>query len=228
MEVEGRASRAGKSLATKKLAAIEGDYRCGHFSTRQVAARNAVSEAMVRRLVKRYGWTQDLRERINQRTAQLIEGQALTSVVVDEDEEVVERAAHRAAEVLGRLRVDAVKMLEIGERLQSELMQAIESRPELEQAAIAETETQDAEGRTRVDGLARARLMRAISVPAHIDSLKNLSAAMEKIHNELYRAWSIVVEVPKPPGDKPVQSVVDERLDALAQRIGEKYGLPPP
>lgn len=224
---ESKKSGAGANLSDKQLAAIEGDYRSGHFSLRQVGARNRVSEGTVRRLAKEHGWKQDLHDKINERTAQIINGQVNVNTVMDEDEALVELAAQRAATVLTRIRNGADQMIQIGEQLRTDLMTAIQSRPELEAAVIAETE-QETDGGVKVDRVRRAHLLNLISVPAHIDALKNLAMATEKIHSEAFRAYSITVAPAKPPEEKPVSAQVDERLEALAKRIGAQYGLPAP
>lgn len=226
--MEEKRNGAGRTISDKQLAAIEGDYRSGHFSLRQVGARNRVSEGTVRRLAKEHGWKQDLHQQINERTAQIINGQVNVATLMDEDEALVEQAAQRAATVLTRIRNGADQMILIGEKLREDLLKAIEQRPELEAAVLAETEHEQEDGTRRVDGVMRARLMHLISVPAHIDALKNLAMATEKIHSEAFRAYSIVVAPPKPPEQKPVSALVDDRLAELAKRIGGVYGLPSP
>ena len=121
------------------LEAIEADYRAGQLSIRAIATKHGCSEAYIRKMALKLGWTKDLSGKVKAATkAKLAQTTAETSPKVTErkkrepntpisDEEIVEEASNVAVDVVSRHRRYAGEYLEIVSQYRKTLKQQLDA-----------------------------------------------------------------------------------------------------
>ncbi len=156
------------------------DYRAGTYpSNVTLGQAYGISESMVRKKIKQFGLERDLQADVKQLAAIKLQrqpskdapapkaaGRSLTpdELVVEAAADVIVRVVHEHRAMLGETR-------ELFNTLHGQLKEAIESRDEL--AATIDEMTKDDKSRARA-----ARLMRSISMPKHVATLKDLTGVL--------------------------------------------------
>lgn len=153
--------------------AIEAEYRAGQLSNRMIAEKHGISEGMIRKKAKAQDWTKDLSAKVRQEVrTQLVRSEVRTSNVSERD--IVQQAGITGAQVVRTHRRDARQASDLLAMLMTQLTEAAACRPDLENI-IEETCKEDETGK-RYD-----RLMRAVSLPTHASTVRDLSTALKNL-----------------------------------------------
>ncbi len=140
---------------------IEGDYRAGVLSLREIAAKDGnVTEGAIRKRAKRDGWTRDLKAKIDARAEDLVRKQAVRNQSTHEggcapsavdkatEREIIEANATQIAKVRDEHRVDIRRARNHANRLMSALegLEIAEAPSVAATLAKAGTETSGSSG----------------------------------------------------------------------------------
>lgn len=152
---------------------IEKEYRAGQLSVREIASINGVSHTAIQKRAKKYEWTQNLAPQIRQEIeAKLATDQVASSVAAGNTKEIIQAAALRGIEIVRQHRVS----IKTGQKLVTTLFEQLEEattlREQIEHQIDSETAGDD-------DTKRRNAMLKAVSLPAHISALKDLSAALK-------------------------------------------------
>lgn len=104
--------------------AIEREYRAGQLSISEIARQHGCTEGAVRQRARRYEWTRDLTHQVRQRAHDKAVRDSYEGERTEEDQEIVEAAAGRAAHVLNLQRHDLRELRSHGQALLGELQQS--------------------------------------------------------------------------------------------------------
>jgi hypothetical protein len=152
---------------------IERRYRAGQMSNRMLAEEYGVSEGMIRKRARKEGWTKDLSDTVRKAVrSELVRTEVRTPHATER--EVIETAAATGATVVRTHRKDIRTAAELVSLLMGQLIDAAQSREELEN--IIEEETKEDEGAQR-----RNRLHKAVSLPTHAATIRDLTTAAKNL-----------------------------------------------
>ncbi len=150
--------------------AIEREYRAGQLSVREIAARHGCNASTISRRAKRYGWERDLSDQVRQRA----QAKAILGGESGDDEEIVEAAAERGAEVINVHRRD------IRDGRKTVEMMLAELRAECQQPGLAEMAEQHIEQSGSGNAEAQA-IRKAVSLPGRAGVMRDLSQSMQRL-----------------------------------------------
>lgn len=153
--------------------AIEAEYRVGQLSNRMIAEKHGVSEGMIRKKAKAQGWLKDLTDKVRREVRTQLVRDSVRMPNVSE-REAVTQAGITGAEVVRTHRKDVRTAAGLVSLLMDQLHAAAGSREELE-GAVAEMCKDDETGQRE------ARLMKAISLPTHAGTIRDLSTALKNL-----------------------------------------------
>lgn len=158
--------------------AIEGDYRAGVLSLREIAALHpATNHVAITRRAKKEGWTRDLAAKIQAKAEELVTRRVVTADVTAQrlvtERQVIEANAERIAQVRGEHRGTAARLNTLGLTLLAEL----------------ETQSADVESLTKLGELMRKPddkgadklndlYQKIISTPSRVDSAKKVAETL--------------------------------------------------
>ena len=178
--------------------AIERAYRAGALSIRTIADRNGISDTAIRKKAKASGWVRDLSEQVRKEVRnKLVRGEVRDGQCAnpERDAEIVEEAAEEGATVVRSHRRDIRKASNLANLLMDDLLTTIQQRESIEDAI--EDETRD-DG----NGMRRANMLGAVSLPSNAKTLFQLSSAMKNLQVLERQAFNL--------DDKEQSSDVDE------------------
>ncbi|PHV09594.1 hypothetical protein [Chitinimonas sp. BJB300] len=171
---------------------IEGDYRAGVLSLREIGRKFDVSDTLIRRKAKELRWERDLSEKVQAevraelvrtevrnsqaRTNQCEPANLRTKRTADpkRDREIVEAAAATGVAVVMSHRRDVAAARGIASLLLNELHDASQDIEAIEAAIL--TETQDDAGNLR-----RNQMMKAVSLSTRAGTVRDLSTALKNL-----------------------------------------------
>lgn len=172
---------------------IEGEYRAGVFSVREIAKRYKITEGAVRKRANKERWLRDLTTQVHAAVrSQLIrdaadepepapaaESKGKRQDRPKEEEkkpkserEIIAAAATTVAKVINVHRSDIAKGRGIVELLFDQLHDAAGNRHEIEDTIYEEE---------KKSGERRYRMLRAVSLPMHAATVRDLSQAMRNL-----------------------------------------------
>ena len=157
--------------------AIERAYRAGALSIRTIAERQGVSDTAIRKKAKALGWVRDLSEQVRKEVrSKLVRGEVRKDqgANCELDAEIIEEAAEEGAQVVRSHRRDIRKATSLANLLMDDLLTTIQQREEIEDEIDKET----AEDR---NGMRRASMLSAVSLPSNSKTLFQLSSAMKNL-----------------------------------------------
>lgn len=153
--------------------AIEAEYRVGQLSNRMIAEKHGVSEGMIRKKAKAQGWLKDLTDKVRREVrTQLVRDSVRTPNVSERD--AVTQAGITGAEVVRTHRKDVRTASGLVSLLMEQLHSAAEDRESLENT-ISEMCAEDEKG------IRESRLMKAVSLPTHAGTIRDLSTALKNL-----------------------------------------------
>ena len=177
-------------------------YRTGQLSLRTIAAQVGVTEAAIRKRAKKAGWARDLTEKVRQAVRAKLVRASGTQPPAREgpprtEREDIEQAAENAVAVVRSHRKD----LRDGQQMVADLFAQLREVSAHRQTITELIETQ---------GLPAA-IRKAVSLPIHAATLRDLSTALAKFQACERVAWNLDAE--KKPDD-PFANLTDEQLAA--------------
>lgn len=215
----------GEGKRTIDWEAIERDYRAGVESSREIAARHKISETAIRKRAKRDGWERDLTKRVQEkvRTA-LVRMEVRNSGSQEEkartEREIVEDAAHTVVDVVRSHRKDIRASHVVVRTLLAQLTDASEYRETLRDMIESETSGDKHPGR-------RIAMLKAVSIPAHAGTMRDLATAMARLVVLERQAFNIDQtpdpEPPAPEADKTLEES-DPALHVLLTKLATITG----
>lgn len=185
---------------------IEKLYRLGQLSMREIAAQCETHASSITRRAEKEGWTQDLRELVQQKiNATLISNTNATPTKAD-----IEVAVASAVEAVRSHRRTIGSTWKIVNTLTTQLREVVDNRAEIESDIEGETAGDESQAR-------RARMMRAVSLGSNVMVLKDLSVAQKNVVSLERQAFGLS------DGDDPAPktpSVSDDRAVEYARNDG--------
>lgn len=167
---------------------IEKHYRAGVLSLREIAKQHGVTDTAIRKKAKGGEWQRDLTARVAERArAELVRTQVRSANAQDQvrtEREIVTSAAATVVQVVREHRKDIAAGRGIVALLSAQLLDVAGQRDEFE-AVIEEECAGDKTGERR------GKLMKAISLPVHAATVRDLSTAMKNLIGLERQAFSI-------------------------------------
>lgn len=159
--------------------AIEGDFRAGVLSLREIAALHpGTNHVAITRRAKKEGWVRDLNAKIKARAEELVTRAAVTADVTEQqkatERQVIEANAERIAQVRGEHRGDIQRLRTLALGLLSEL-EGQSADPALLEQLGEMLRKPDDKGADKLNDL----YQKIISTPSRIDSAKKLAETLK-------------------------------------------------
>lgn len=167
--------------------AIERAYRAGSLSIRTIAERQGVSDTAIRKKAKALGWVRDLSDQVRKEVrSKLVRGEVRNDqgANCELDAEIIEEAAEEGARVVRSHRRDIRKATNLANLLMDDLLSTIQRREEIEEDIDAETSEDN-------NGMRRASMLAAVSLPSNSKTLFQLSSAMKNLQVLERQAYSL-------------------------------------
>ena len=167
--------------------AIERAYRAGSLSIRTIAERQGVSDTAIRKKAKALGWARDLSDQVRKEVrSKLVRGEVRNDqgANCELDAEIIEEAAEEGARVVRSHRRDIRKATNLANLLMDDLLSTIQRREEIEEDIDAETSEDN-------NGMRRASMLAAVSLPSNSKTLFQLSSAMKNLQVLERQAYSL-------------------------------------
>ncbi len=153
--------------------AIEVEYRANQLSNVMLGKKYGVSEGAIRKRAKAEGWTRDLTAKVRAKVRDtLVRGEVRDPKA--RDNEIVDVVAATGAQVVRTHRKDIRTAADLVGMLMGQLMDAAQNRDEIEGAIDDETADDDTTAR-------RSRMKRAISLPTHAATIRDLTTAAKNL-----------------------------------------------
>lgn len=205
--------------------AIEKHYRAGVLSLREIAKQLGVTDGAIRKKAKANGWQRDLTARVAERVrAELVRSEVRTPHAPEAlrtEREIVSSAAATVVQVVREHRRDIAAGRGIVSLLASQLLDVAGARDAFEDVIEQECAA-DASGERR------AKLLKAVSLPVHAATMRDLSNAMKNLVGLERQAFSIgdaPSETPEPAaGAAQVAEGFAELRAAFAKRLTPDAG----
>lgn len=157
---------------------IERDYRAGVLSIREVAKIYGITDTAIRKKAKAEKWQRDLTDKVAEKVrADLVRDAVRTTDAKADartEKEIVEGAAAMVVQVVREHRAGINSGRGIVSLLMSQLTDVAGKRDDFEAAIALETEGDKTSDRYN-------RLMKAVSIPAHASTVRDLSTAMKNL-----------------------------------------------
>lgn len=159
--------------------AIEGDFRAGVLSLREIAALHpGTNHVAITRRAKKEGWVRDLNAKIKARADELVTRAAVTADVTEQqkatERQVIEANAERIAQVRGEHRGDIQRLRNLALGLLAEL-EGQSADPALLEELGEMLRKPDDKGVDKLNDL----YQKIISTPSRIDSAKKLAETLK-------------------------------------------------
>ena len=210
---------------SKKVKKIEVDwdeierlYRADLRTFAQLASDFGVADSTVRRRAKKGQWKRDLKNRIKERTNQIVQERAVNSLASDQvarDDMTIEENAQLTANVRLSHRQDIRTARQISMTLFDDLQAQLgaENRQRLEDLFIAALKQES------VDASALEAYERVIALPTHVRVMKDLADTMTKLVTLERQAYGLD-DVDSSPVD-----ALTTLLHSIANNNGNAFGV---
>lgn len=191
---------AAKAAANCDWESIEKDYRAGVLAVREIAKRYSIAESSIRHRAKLHAWERDLSQLVQERVrAQLVR------TTEGSEAEIVANAADEVVKVVKLHRRDIASGRGIVEMLFGQLSEAAQKRREIEEEIVEDTKDEKTSER-------RSRMLRAVSLPAHAVTMRDLAQALRHVVTLERQAYSL--------DDRPAEE--PEQAGELSAKIASK------
>lgn len=219
----------GEGKRTIDWEAIERDYRAGVLSLRELGDRHGISHVAIVRKAKREGWERDLTRKVQDRVRTALvtmdgnsgsRGNHRAGTDRLKEAEIVDGAAHTVIDVVRSHRATIRSAQAVTVLLLRQLTDAAEYRETLRD--MIEEETSGDKNPNR-----RVAMLKAVSIPAHAGTVRDLAQAMSKLVVLERQAFNIdQTPDPDPPpveADKPIEES-DPALHVLFVKLATITG----
>lgn len=196
---------------------IEREYRAGVLSLRVIAKQNAISETAIRKRAKKEAWERDLSARVDaQVRSELVRAEVRNAhnANPETEREIIESAAAQVVTVVREHRKDIAAGRKVAAKLMEQLAELAEDRDSLD-AAVAE----------EPDPNVRAKIRKALALPTHAATIRDLATAMKGLVALERQAFSIAdapVEAPAAPAGLTIKVDADEGFIALRAAFAKR------
>lgn len=183
--------------------AVEREYRAGQISNRMLAEKYGCSEGAIRKRAREEGWSKDLTDTVRKAVrSELVRTEVRTSNATER--EVIETAAATGAQVVRTHRKDIRTAADLVAMLMAQLIDAAGNRGEIEDIIDEETAEDDTTHR-------RNRMKKAISLPSHAATIRDLTTAAKNLVTLERQAYNL--------DETNTEETYEERL---ARLMGQK------
>lgn len=203
--------------------AIEKLYRAGILSIRAIAKLHEVSDTAVRKRAEADSWQRDLTAKVNEKVrTELVrsEVRASNNANPQTEREIVDSAAATVVHVVREHRRDISTGRGIVNLLMSQLVDVVGQRNDVEELIDQECAADKTTER-------RTKLMKAVSIPAHAGTVRDLSVAMKNLVYLERQAFNIADGAEPPPPELPLAERVDEGFAELKAAFAKRLGHAP-
>lgn len=230
------ATRKGVVDGKPDLIAIEADYRAGVLSLRAIGTKHGITEGAVRKWAKAANppWQRDLTAVVHKAArTQLMRDSvrgthhAYDGVRTATEKELVEVAARSIVQVVREHRGAIQAGQQMVGMLLGQLQDCATHRERLEELILEDTADADGTGKA-AEGAGRRRtaMMRAVSLPQHAATMKDLAIAMKHLvglERQAFGLADVTDPTPKEPVAAPV--VTDGDFAELRQKFADRMGV---
>lgn len=160
--------------------AIEGAYRAGILSIREIAKQFDVSDTAIRKKAKDKEWLRDLTDKVQQQAmGELVRTEvrtpnARTSEVRTSERDIINAAAASVVEVVRSHRRDIYSARQLCVGLLTELAHASQNLDQIEDAIIEDTQNDPS-------SLRRQMMLKAVSLPGRAATIRDLSTTLKNL-----------------------------------------------
>lgn len=209
--------------------AIEKQYRANVLSLREIGRQHGVTDTAIRKKAKERGWERDLTNKVAEKVrADLVRSEVRTPNAREEvrtEREIVESAAATVVTVVREHRRDIATGRQLVSLLSTQLLDVAGHRD----AFMAAIEAECAEDES---GERRAKLMKAVSIPVHAATIRDLSNALKNLVALERQAFNVADVAPEEPEPAPASAAqVDEGFAqlraAFAKRLNKQDDAAP-
>lgn len=202
---------------------IEGEYRAGILSIRAIASRHGITHKAIQNRIKREGWQRDLSAKVKAQVKSLLIAHGVSEVAGDPHEdkaaterEIVDTAAQTVMHVVRNHRRDIAHGRSVVELLFMQLDDAASKRAQVQAEIVAETAGDAGQGR-------RASMFKAVSLPTHASTARDLAQALRHVIVLERQAFSLEDQPVEPPDpentvSKKIAGQIVADLNAIATR----------
>ena len=177
--------------------AIEGMYRAGLLSVREIARSHGISHVAILKRAKADGWARDLTAKVRQAVTTALVTSEVTSAVTKDglatERQIVEAAATQIITLVREHRGQISRNRALVEKLMDQLDGVSDNRDLLE-GIIDEVENCVTGASTQ----RHAALMKAISLPTHAATLKNLAETLKIVIGLEREAFNVSAATSEP------------------------------
>lgn len=198
---------------------IEGDYRAGLLSLREIATKDGnVTEGAIRKRAKRDGWERDLAAKIHAKAESLVRKEEVrktgTQLSTADEREIVEVNAQVIAKVRGEHRADITRSRTLVLDLLAELEAQTQGRELFERLGVM-LRKEDDKGVDKLNDI----YMKVISLPGRIDGVKKLSESLKVLISLEREAYGLASDAggATPPTPSTSSMTPDEAYLAMVQ-----------
>ena len=153
---------------------IEGMYRAGLLSIREIARSHGISHTAIQKRAKAEGWARDLTAKVRQQVASGLVATEVATAGTATERQIVEAAATQIITLVREHRGQIGRNRALVDKLMAQLELAADNRDLLE-GIIDEVETCT----TGASSHRHAALMKAVSLSTHAGVLKNLAETLK-------------------------------------------------
>jgi hypothetical protein len=182
---------AAAASAPTDWEAIEREYRAGVLSVREIAKRHGITHGAINKRAKRDGWKRDLTAKVREAVSTaLVSTPVSTREAKDRadtekrtEREIVEDAAALVVSLVREHRADLTGLRELAASLTEQLRMAAGNRDALIaliEEAVEEMPDANVGQRAKRDAAFKA-MHAAVSLPAHVSTLKDLSMVLKNL-----------------------------------------------
>jgi hypothetical protein len=190
--------------------AIEGMYRAGLLSVREIARSHGISHTAIQKRAKADGWLRDLTAKVRQQVASGLVATEVATAGTATERQMVEAAATQVITLVREHRGQISRSRLLVDKLMAQLEGVADHRDLLEQI-IDEVE----DGSTGASIKRREALIRAVALPSNAGVLKNLADTLKVVIGLEREAFNVSAATSEPA---PLDS--DEvRFDRLVAKI---------
>ncbi len=216
--------------ATADWESIERLYRAGVLSIREIAKIHEVSDTAIRKKAKELGWERDLTAKVQAKARdELVRASvrtALTRENLRTERDIIEEAALTVVAVVREHRSGIATARRIVAVRSGQLLAAAGQRDALEVLIEEETAADASSDR-------RNKLYKAISLPSHATTARDLSMAMKNLialERQAFNVPDVTPDDPPAGGDGNALAKATEGMEALRAAFAKRLGrdLDPP
>jgi len=188
---------------------IEREFRAGQLSVAEIGRQYSISHTAINKKAKKEGWKRDLANKVRERIKEKLVADVVSKVSAPNasatETETIEAAAERGADVVRLHRKDIHHGRRMAGLLMGQLEEFAGKRSDIEDTICAETADDSNNKR-------RNQMLKAVSLPAHAGTLRDLATAMKNFIALERQAFNL--DVDEPP-EKPMTQ--EQRLARIAE-----------